>query len=281
MQYVGQTGRALKTRFREHVYQCKNKKLWNFLYQHFRKAGHSFKNISVQPLEQLSFDSNLSKSDKSKARFRAEFKWIKYLQTPFPLGLNDNIFQSGNISKDPSIDIFSIFSCRKRKSRSHGIRKNGNIKRKSRQVSSLLDLHMLLISSGKHSMLSKLTSLSIYSLKDIDSQAEKIVLRTDPLYNTASIVQSYTQHFLRPHINNAADLKRHFLKIPFIDKGIDFINLQSIFRDSKVVDSVPLYFKNKEPPVICYKYNKPTRGFIFNYNQIVADLDIKSSKPST
>ena len=51
--------------------------------------------------------------------------WIKNLQTPFPLGLNEIIYQSGNISKDPSIDIFSVYSNRIRKSRCHGTRKNG------------------------------------------------------------------------------------------------------------------------------------------------------------
>ena len=130
-------------------------------------------------------------------------------------------------------------------------------------------------------MLSRLCSLPLSSLKDIDTQADKIIFRSDPLYNIASIVQSFTQHYLRPHLDKESDHKRHFLKIPFINKGIDFIDLQSIFRDSKVVESVPLYFKNLEPPIICYKYNKPIRSFIFNYNKIVADLNINSTTPTT
>ena len=108
IQYVGQTGRALKTRFREHTYQCRTKKLRNFLYQHFRKSGHSFNDVSVQPVEHFSYDSTATNSFKAKSRFIAELDWIKKLQTPFPLGLNDNIYQTGNISKDPTINIFSI-----------------------------------------------------------------------------------------------------------------------------------------------------------------------------
>jgi hypothetical protein len=80
---------------------------------------------------------------------------------------------------------------------------------------------------------------------------------------------------LHPHIDKLSDHKRYFLKIQFIDKGIDFINLQSIFRDKNVFDFVPKYFKNTEPPIICYKYKKPVRSIIFNYNKIVADLNIK------
>ena len=71
------------------------------------------------------------------------------MQTPFPLGLNDNIYQSGNFSKDPSIDICSVYSIRTRKSRSHGTRKNGNIKRKARIAISITDLRNINLQSGR------------------------------------------------------------------------------------------------------------------------------------
>ena len=41
----------------------------------------------------------------------------------FPLGFNDNIYHEGNISNMPDFDVFSLLEIRKRKSRSHGIRK--------------------------------------------------------------------------------------------------------------------------------------------------------------
>ena len=47
----------------------------------------------------------------------------KSIKTHFPLGFNDNIYHEGNISKMPDFDVFSVFEIRKRKSRSHGIRK--------------------------------------------------------------------------------------------------------------------------------------------------------------
>ena len=90
-------------------------------------------------------------------------------------------------------------------------------------------------------MLSRLSSLSISSLKDIDEQADKIYLRTDPLVGTACLIQSYTQHVLKPHIDKESEHQRFFLKIPFINKGIDFIDIQSIFRDKNVVEYIPNY----------------------------------------
>lgn len=256
----------------------KKKSSYNFIYQHFRLPGHSF---YIQPVQQLSYDINAGKKLRTTARLIAEHEWIKKLQTPFPLGLNDNMYHFGNISKDPSIDIFSIFSIRKRKSRSHGLRKNGNIKRKSRLKLNVLELHNLFVNAGKHRMLSRLSSLSITSLREIDKEADQIVLRTHPHYKTASLIQSYTQHVLRPHIDSDSDHKKLFLKIPFINKGIDFIDLQSILRDRNVLKSIPSYFKNSETPIICYKYNKPIRGLIFNYNKIVSDLNIHCSKPTS
>ena len=35
-----------------------------------------------------------------------------------------------------------------------------------------------------------------------------------------------------------------------------------------------LYFNNSETTIICYKYNKPIRSTIFNFNKIVNDIDI-------
>ena len=94
---------------------------------------------------------NISRADDST------HNWL-LLQTPFPLGFNDNIYHEGNISKMPDFDVFSLFEIRKRKSRSHGIRKKGNGKRKKRAVkrsnTSLKELSKVLEDHGRHFMLS-------------------------------------------------------------------------------------------------------------------------------
>ena len=50
---------------------------------------------------------------------------------------------------------------------------------------------------------------------------------------------------------------------------------------TKVISSIPNYFNNSETPIICYKYNKPIRSTIFNFNKIVNDLDIDSNTPAS
>ena len=108
----------------------KPKKIDTFLYQHFKRTGHSPDNVLVQPVEKLIYDENSSVRFNTIKRFESDLKWIKLLQSASPLGFNDNIYQEGNIFKMPDFDVFSLLEIRKRKRRSHGKRQKGNDKRK-------------------------------------------------------------------------------------------------------------------------------------------------------
>ena len=101
-------------------------------------------------------------------------------------------------------------------------------------------------------MLSYLSSLPISVLRSLDAEANKFYDRSNRLYDAALLTRCYTQHALRPVI------------------------------DSKSVQSsIPNYFKNCEVLTICYKYNKPIRGAIFNFNKLVSDLDIETCTPDS
>ena len=227
-------------------------------------------------MEKLTYDKNSSSRFKIIKRHETELKWIKLLQTPFPLGFNDNIYHEGNISKMPDFDVFSLLEIRKRKSRSHGIRKKGNGKRKKRAVkrsnTSLKDLSKVLEDHGRHSMLSFLSSLSISVLRILDTEANKFYDRNHQLYDAALLTRCYTQHALRPFIDSEINHK---------NKGIESIDLPTIFKDRSVTSSIPAYFQNSEPPIICYKYNKPIRNTVFNFNSLVSDLDIHAKTPES
>ena len=103
------------------------------------------------------------------------------------------------------------------------------------------------------------------------------------IVNMTSIIQLFLLDVTlnMPFIDSEINHIRHFIKIPFINKGIDFIDLPSIFRDNTVESSIPDYFENREPPIICYKYNKPIRSTIFNFNKLVATLDIDTKTPDS
>ena len=182
----------------------------------------------------------------------------------------------------PNFYVFSLLDIRKLNRRSCGKRKNGNLKRKhkSKTFWTLADLCKIL-KSGRHQMFSKLASLSIASLFILDEEAYTFYDRKHDFYQTALLTRCYTRHAFRSYIDLEMNHIGHFIKIPFINKGIDFIDLPSIFRDNTVESSIPDYFENKEPPIICYKYNKPIRSTIFNLNKLVADLDIDTTTPDS
>ena len=120
MQYVGQTKRALKTRFKEHLFKIKKKKK-------LRKLILFFINISGELVihdhpvkfgstcKKILHKSTSTERFKNILRHELELKWIKRLQISYPLGFNDNIYHEGNISKMPDFDAFSLLDMKKKK----------------------------------------------------------------------------------------------------------------------------------------------------------------------
>ena len=79
----------------------------------------------------------------------------------------------------------SLLDIRKRNKRSHGKRKNGNLKRKNKHVLALSHLSITLKHSGRHMTLSRLVTLSISSPRNLDTEANKFYDRVHRLYDAA------------------------------------------------------------------------------------------------
>ena len=122
-------------------------------------------------------------------------------------------------------------------------------------------------------------SLPISVLHSLDTEANKFYDNTHQLYDAALLTRCYTQHALRLYIDSEINHKRHFINIPFINKGMEYISLPSIFKDTSLASVIPAYLKNTEAPIICYKYNKSIRSTIFIFNKLVSDLDIDANTP--
>ena len=87
--------------------------------------------------------------------------------------------------------------------------------------------------------LSRLVTLSISSLRNFDIEANKFYDRANRLYDAALLTRCYTQHALPPYIDSEINHVRHFIKIQYVNKGIELINLHSIFKDKSVISSFP------------------------------------------
>ena len=109
----------------------------------------------------------------------------------------------------------------------------------------------------------------------------KLYDTANTLYKAALLTWRYVQHSLSPYIDSEVNRKRHFNKISFIYKGMEFSDLHIIFKANLVILSIPNYFNNSETLIICFKYNKPIRSTIVNFNKIVTDINIDSNTPDS
>ena len=157
-------------------------------------------------MEKITYGANSTSRFKIIKRHETELKLIKLLQTPYLLGFNGTLLEF-----------------RKRTAISHGIKKNGNCKRKSCVQKftncTLRDLAAKLVANSRHCMFSYLSSLPISVLRSLDTEANTFYDRTNRLYDAALLIRCYTQHALRPVIDSKINHVRHFIKIPFINKG--------------------------------------------------------------
>ena len=71
-----------------------------------------------------------------------------------------------------------------------------------------------------------------------------------------------------------AEKPKHFMKIKFLHKGLDPINLPQLLRLQYVMDKIPAYFKDKEPPIISYQYTNTIANKLFNFSSALSNLDI-------
>ena len=127
--------------------------------------------------------------------------------------------------------------------------------------------------------LSCLITLSISSLRNLGVEVNKFYDRANRLNGAALLTRCYTQHALRPYLDSEINHIRPLIKIQLVNKGTEFINLSSIFKDNSVISSIPTYFENKESPT--NRYNKHIRSTDFNYNKLVPDLDIETTIPDS
>ena len=123
--------------------------------------------------------------------------------------------------------------------------------------------------------------MPISVLRSLELEAYKLNDSANKLYKKVLLTRCYVQHFFSPYIDSEINHKRHFIKIPFINKGTELIDLHSIFKDDLMLSSIPNYFNNSKTPIICYKYNTPIKSTVVYFNKIVTDINIDPNTPDS
>ena len=85
---------------------------------------------------------------------------------------------------------------------------------------SLYDLSTRLSEHCRHAMISFLSSLPVAVFRIVDTEANRFYDRNHRMYDAALLTRCYTQHALCLFIDSEANHRRHFIKIPCLNKGI-------------------------------------------------------------
>ena len=73
------------------------------------------------------------------------------------------------------------------------------------------------------------------------------------------------------------------MKIKCLSKAVDAINLPALLQSTSVIDKIPVYFTDKEPPVVSYEYTSTVASKIFNFAPALSNLNVAEylSNPQT
>ena len=120
--------------------------------------------------------------------------------------------------------------------------------KKAPQLDSSIDTMVNLIDlidqpQGVHKIKTTLFSISLPKLRELQSLALE---STNYDYESAEYRVTALYRLFRPvRSDQSTDAKTHFIKLDFINKGIDAVNLPSILRSKSVTETVPTTLKKK------------------------------------
>ena len=71
-----------------------------------------------------------------------------------------------------------------------------------------------------------------------------------------------------------AEKPKHFIKIKFLNKAVDAINLPALLRSTSVTNKIPVYCIDKEPPIVSYEYTSTIASKLFNLKLTLSNLNV-------
>ena len=282
LQYVGETKNCLHKRFSNHRSNIRLGKSCQLVHKHFQEDCHGLSNCKIIPIEKIVLNEHdsriLTQAQKQiaidKIRRTREKYWIATLQTAYPFGLNCRVKGVGDFN--PSQGEFLPFGGRRRR------KKKRHSRRKPKRLRAKNDISLDFV-IGKHRELRNkegylhFFKTFLYGLPRVDLQllltnVENSVVDIDERLKDLIIMISNFRLF-RP-VQIVRKNERDFYHLNFRDKGLDFINISRILRNHNVSSKVPIYFNEKEPPIVGYRFNKSIAGQLFNYKEALSEEGI-------
>ena len=165
-------------------------------------------------------------------------------------------FGPSPLPRPPNMEVppGGIFNKQQQQKRSHEHR---HYNKRTPQLDSSIDSYVNLIDSigqpqGVHKIKTMLFFVFLPKLRELQSLAQESInyaYESAEYRVTAFILDTAQYKLFRPVCSDllSTDAKTHFIKLNFINKGIDTVNLPSILilRSKSVTETVPTYFKEK------------------------------------
>ena len=155
-------------------------------------------------------------------------------------------------------------------------------------MSTLVDLvDMIEKPEGVHKLNTKLFSISFPQLRCLQELALE---STNFDYSSAEyrviaiILDIANFRLFRPVRSDVpAEKPKHFMKIKFLNKTVDAINLPALLRSTSVTNKIPVYCRDKEPPIVSYEYTSTVASKLLNFAPALSNLNVSEyfSNPQT
>ena len=281
MRYVGETGRSLKCRIKEHIYNLqanssKNKNSRAKLYKHLKTCGSGFSTQIIELLGALG---------PNERKIREDF-WIKRLKTVYPYGMNDKYKQENNDGT-----VYSLF--KNSTGRDGHIRGRRNNRNNRVNILDTNEFLMKLRSNYKidpvevsKTLLNNIWSRNIKQCKEFVDVIDKFYKKSQ----LDKIIRDFCMYKINCYskqkgLCNTKDIKsmknEAHIVVNFVNKAVELIGLGGIFNLDRIVkvyqcDKInnPVIqnkrkscYSNYFAPTIYYKYSDPVGLKIFNYNK--------------
>ena len=276
MQYTGFTTTYLNKRLSGHRANIINGTEGKVIMDHFTKH-HSIVDMMIKPIFVC---------EKDVLRLKEKY-WMQELNSIYPYGLNnrievDNVKDAyDHIKYNNDKPIYSLFNKVKNNRTKRGSRRNRNniipgIDNNSFNVQNFISACVINVGANIHKHCSSLImSLTLEKVKSlfiyINSHLNDYILLP---YNEHLIyvIKDICLHRIKKSSKNAHNIK-HYITINFLHKIMNHINLKKVLLSNQNTQRLPIPQLYLKQIGISYKYTKPIRNMVTNYNETVQNPD--------
>ena len=291
LQYVGETVQTLNQRYTAHRNGFSNPEKYGvcrILTEHFTSGPCKNSTYKVQILEKIPGNGRTARNaidaTSKKLRRERELHWMLKLRTVYPYGLNDRVGDEFKVEKNQKL-IGQQFP---KLSRNFNRRSRGNSNN-----STHLDVETFL-NNVDNLLKTYLPECMNYIRITISSLPKNIVKEIRELINDTILIQEdleFSQWYLAaidaiesklytvPSKKSKKSAPLHTLKLEFVNKAMEIINIPNILHSPTLSTSFPKLSNinsTYEVPTVVFKLVDAVHTKIFNHNKFVKSLDLNT-----